>query len=79
MAISCWICIVEKIDVKQAQLIKNSAENITICKKTYQSTISHLKTDEMCEMNKTYKEKTTGLTLKVMIFYIVGLILFWKK
>ena len=50
------------------QLIKKCAENITICKKAYQSTISHLTADEMHEINKTYKEKTTGLTLKLMIF-----------
>ena len=48
----------KKIDVKQAQLIKNSAENITICKTAYQSfynqvaqnlnfTISNLTADEM--------------------------------
>ena len=48
----------KKIDVKQVQLIKNSAENITICKTAYQSfynqvaqnlnfTISNLTADEM--------------------------------
>ena len=53
----------EKTDVKQAQLIKSSSENITICKMVYQSfynqveqnlnlTISNWTADEMSEINK---------------------------
>ena len=53
----------EIIDVKQAQLIKRSSENITICKKADQSfynqvaqslnlTFSNLTADEMSKINK---------------------------
>ena len=53
----------EKINIKQARLLMNSVENITICKKTYKTlynqiaqnlsfTIKNLPADEMTEINK---------------------------
>ena len=80
----------EKIDVKQAQLIKNSVGNKTVSKKAYQSfynqvaqnlnfAISNLTADEMSEINKDPQRENTGLTLKLMIFEIVGLIFIFQK
>ena len=80
----------EKKGVKQAQLMNSNSENITICKKDYQSfynqvaqnlnlTNSNLTADEMSEINQGLQRGNYWLTLKLMIFWIVGLVFILKE
>ena len=69
----------EKINIKEAQLLINSAENITICKETYQTlynqvaqnlsfTINNLPADEMMEINKELQRENYWANIETVDF-----------
>ena len=67
----------EKINIKQPRLLMNSVENITICKKTYNTlfnqiaqnlsfTIKNLPADEMTEINKDLQRENFSANIETI-------------